>query len=365
MANYTKLFNSIITSTIWTEDDKTRIVWITMLAIADQHGEVQASIPGLARVSGVSLEAAETAINKFLAPDPYSRTPDDEGRRIEKIEGGWALLNHGKYRLMASAEDSKKANADRQKRHREKHTRNATVTGSNATVTHSNGKVTVKTDIAEAKADTEAKAKVELKQIQLISCPISSDESEILKMIWSGCPKEGRERSGKQKLADAWRKIPAKDKPTKAIIENALTAWNASNKWQTGFCEGIEKWVKNRQWENLPESQGMTPTSIPDDEAITLMGAIDGIRTSWQKIPWSHEDRAALIKYKEQLAALTNDDLQVLKAYFESTAEGYFRPDNRSKFCESLSGIWTACERWKNATGYRAPNSRDSLYYGS
>ena len=203
------------------------------------------------------------------------------------------------------------------------------------------------------------------KEMELISCPISSDESEILKMIWSGCPKEGRERSGKQKLADAWRKIPAKDKPTKAIIENALTAWNASNKWQTGFCEGIEKWVKNRQWENLPESQGMTPTSIPDDEAVLLMGAIDSIRTSWQKIPWNNEDRAALIKYKEQLAALTDDDLQILKAYFESNAEGYFRPDNRSKFCESLSGIWTACERWKKATGYRAPNSRDSLYYGS
>jgi hypothetical protein len=203
------------------------------------------------------------------------------------------------------------------------------------------------------------------KGMELISCPISSDESEILKMIWSGCPKEGRERSGKQKLADAWRKIPAKDKPTKAIIENALTAWNASNKWQTGFCEGIEKWVKNRQWENLPESQGMTPTSIPTDDDILLMGAIDGIRTSWQKIPWNNEDRAALIKYQEQLAALTDDDLQVLKAYFESTAEGYFRPDNRSKFCESLSGIWTACERWRKATGYRAPNSRDSLYYGS
>jgi hypothetical protein len=203
------------------------------------------------------------------------------------------------------------------------------------------------------------------KGMELISCPISSDESEILKMIWSGCPKEGRERSGKQKLADAWRKIPAKDKPTKAIIENALTAWNASNKWQTGFCEGIEKWVKNRQWENLPESQGMTSTSIPDDEAVLLMGAIDSIRTSWQKIPWNNEDRAALIKYQKQLAALTDDDLQILKAYFESTAEGYFRPDNRSKFCESLSGIWTACERWKKATGYRAPNSRDSLYYGS
>jgi len=120
-------------------------------------------------------------------------------------------------------------------------------------------------------------------------------------------------------------------------------------------------------WQGIFEPQGAaaTSTSIPDDEAVLLMGAIDSIRTSWQKIPWNNEDRAALIKYQEQLAALTDDDLQILKAYFESTAEGYFRPDNRSKFCESLSGIWTACDRWKKATGYRAPNSRDSLYYGS
>jgi hypothetical protein len=126
MANYTKLFNSIITSTIWTEDDQTRLVWITMLALANQHGEIQASIPGLARVAGVSTEATEKAINKFLSPDAYSRTPDDEGRRIEVISGGWALLNHSKYRMMASKEDNKSANATRQQRFRLKKARNLT-----------------------------------------------------------------------------------------------------------------------------------------------------------------------------------------------------------------------------------------------
>jgi hypothetical protein len=125
--SYTKLFSSIVTSTIWTEDDKTRIVWITMLAIANKHGEVQASIPGLARVSGVSVEAAEAAINRFLAPDQYSRTPDDEGRRIEKIEGGWQLLNHAKYRAMASKDEAIQSNAERQRRHRQKKARNAVI----------------------------------------------------------------------------------------------------------------------------------------------------------------------------------------------------------------------------------------------
>jgi hypothetical protein len=87
-----------------------------------------------------------------------------------------------------------------------------------------------------------------------ISCPISSDDSEILKLIWESCPKQGRERSSKPKLADAWRKLTAKNKPSMETVKNALEAWNASNKWKTGFCEGIEKWVRNMQWENLPEA---------------------------------------------------------------------------------------------------------------
>jgi hypothetical protein len=87
-----------------------------------------------------------------------------------------------------------------------------------------------------------------------ITCPISSDDSEILKLIWESCPKQGRERSSKRELADAWRKLAAKNKPTMETVKHALTAWNESNKWKTGFCEGIEKWVRNMQWENLPEA---------------------------------------------------------------------------------------------------------------
>ena len=163
MPNYTKLFNSIVTSTIWTEDDKTRIVWITMLALADQNGEVHASIPGLARLAGVPLSDVESAISKFLGPDQYSRTPANDGRRIAAIDGGWELLNHAKYRRMASLADQKDANAKRQKRHRD---RNATVTHSNGSVTGSNATVTVKTDKAEAEAEADSKAYTETEASQ-------------------------------------------------------------------------------------------------------------------------------------------------------------------------------------------------------
>lgn len=128
-----------------------------MLAIADKHGEVHASIPGLAQVAGMPLSDTEAAINKFLAPDKYSRTPDDEGRRIEKIDGGWLLLNHAKYRAMASKDEEKSSAAKRQAAFRERQKRNGRVTARNDQVTVANCVITVNTDIAEAEAEAEAK----------------------------------------------------------------------------------------------------------------------------------------------------------------------------------------------------------------
>lgn len=106
---FTKLFSSITASTIWAARDQTRIVWITMLAMADQHGRVWASIPGLANIARVSIEDCETALEELLSPDKYSRTTEHEGRRIEPIDGGWRLLNHAKYRAIRDEESIKES----------------------------------------------------------------------------------------------------------------------------------------------------------------------------------------------------------------------------------------------------------------
>ena len=101
---FTKLFSEIITSSIWSEDDKTRIMWITILALADQHGHVKAALPGLAAMARMSIEDSQKATQKLEAPDDFSRTTDHEGRRIEKVDGGWFVLNHGKFRDRERAE---------------------------------------------------------------------------------------------------------------------------------------------------------------------------------------------------------------------------------------------------------------------
>lgn len=106
---FTKLFSSITESTVWCEPDRVRIVWIAMLAMADSKGRVWASVPGLANRARVPVEDAQDAINRFLSPDPYSRTPDFDGRRIEPIDGGWRLLNHAKYRQIRDDEAAKES----------------------------------------------------------------------------------------------------------------------------------------------------------------------------------------------------------------------------------------------------------------
>lgn len=120
MSGYTKLFNSILASTIWREDDKTRLVWITMLAMAGKDGIVEGSIPGLADFARVSIADCETALKKLMAPDPYSRCQDFEGRRIETVDGGWIILNHRKYRDKMSADERREYLRIKQQEHRER-----------------------------------------------------------------------------------------------------------------------------------------------------------------------------------------------------------------------------------------------------
>lgn len=103
--SYTKLDSGLTDSTIWQAPDATRIVWITMLSMADQNGYIGASMPGLAGRARVPLEACIKAIETLLAPDEWSRTRDHDGRRIAEAEGGWVLLNHAKYRAKQSADD--------------------------------------------------------------------------------------------------------------------------------------------------------------------------------------------------------------------------------------------------------------------
>lgn len=113
MSGFTKLFSSIVTSTIWIENDPTLRVWIAMLATPDADGVVEGSIPGFASLARVTVDQMRAVVTKLSSPDPDSRTPDNEGRRIEVIEGGWRILNYRSHRDRGQAKDGSRAPAQR------------------------------------------------------------------------------------------------------------------------------------------------------------------------------------------------------------------------------------------------------------
>ena len=194
--SYTKLASSILTSTVWMENDHTRLVWLTMLAMADRYGEVQASIPGLANVARVPVDSCRAAIAKFLAPDPDSRTKTDEGVRIEEIDGGWFVVNHDKYRNLSSGDDRSQKSAERQRRYRERLMRNGSATDRNGSATDRNGAQQTVTEpeklhqICHAEAEAEAEAEAVFPalrpEIQNTAVPVAGDFSN---------PRAGRQQT--------------------------------------------------------------------------------------------------------------------------------------------------------------------------
>jgi hypothetical protein len=98
-----KVQRRVFESSIWEEDPATRIVWLTLLALAQMpehlhHGAGCVIItPGqLRRKAHVSPEQFEQAIKRLLTGDPFSRTGPGNAR-LEVLENGYRIPAFGDY----------------------------------------------------------------------------------------------------------------------------------------------------------------------------------------------------------------------------------------------------------------------------
>jgi hypothetical protein len=80
-----------------------RLIWEYMIKKADWTGFVRGTEEALARIFNVPLGDLIEAIRILSSPDPKSRTPDMEGRRIEKVQGGWRIINFQLYQQVSQS----------------------------------------------------------------------------------------------------------------------------------------------------------------------------------------------------------------------------------------------------------------------
>lgn len=149
---YNKLFTKILDSSIWLEPPPTRLVWLTFIAVMDEEGYCQfASVANLAHRARVTLEEAKEAVKCLEGPDENSSDPDHEGRRVERVSGGWIVLNASKYRELVTRQAIREKTRERVARFRERKRKE-----SNDYVTHSNGLVMQSGEIAGSVAKAKA-----------------------------------------------------------------------------------------------------------------------------------------------------------------------------------------------------------------
>ena len=92
-------------STLPKHSSDTRICFLAMIQMADKHGWVKETPGTLAEFAALPIEAVTAALETLGQPDPQSRTPDADGRRV--VPGpdgeGWVVVNYESYRKELAA----------------------------------------------------------------------------------------------------------------------------------------------------------------------------------------------------------------------------------------------------------------------
>lgn len=151
---FVKLDCGILNSTLWFEREA-REIFITALLMAQPreysepvpeiaiseiretgwsappgwYGFVHAASSGIVRRAGMELQAGMEALQRLASPEPSSRSPEHDGRRMIRVSGGFLILNYQKYR------EKDHTAAERSRRYREAKLRRHGVPSESHTVT--------------------------------------------------------------------------------------------------------------------------------------------------------------------------------------------------------------------------------------
>ena len=271
---YNKLFTKILDSSIWLEPTPTRIVWLTFIAVMDQEGFARfASVANVAHRARVTLEEAQEAVHCLESPDPNSSNPAHGGRRLERVPGGWMVLNADDHRSLVTAAVVREQTRTRVQRHRElKRMCNAAVTPSE-TETEAE---------ADTEADTEAEQKQEQKQTHIARVTDAPPPMDLwARDLVTLYPAQGRctwnlvERPLFDALSSDDREPVAAWEALKARLEGH----KRSHQWRMkGMIPRLDKWLREGlHLQELPEHAPMAER-LTSKTQRTLAAAADIMR---------------------------------------------------------------------------------------
>lgn len=133
-----KIFEQIFDSSV-AEDWTVRVVFQDLIVLANMDGVVDRTPESIARRTNVPLEIVLKAIALLEQPDPRSRSKEENGARIRRLDDhrdwGWEIINYEKYRVIASEEQRREKTKLRTRKWRDEKDLIYSVTHGDAPVT--------------------------------------------------------------------------------------------------------------------------------------------------------------------------------------------------------------------------------------
>lgn len=203
----------------------------------------------ISRRTGIPIEHIKAGLEILEKEDPYSRTPDENGRRIIRLDEhrpwGWRIVNHGYYRDLASRQDAREKAAERQRRKREKDRQGTDSEGVSRGVTPGHG---------ESRESRHARCNMH---------DADTDKgANLFSQFWSAYPL----KKGKGKAQKVWDKLKP-DESLLAQMLRALEAQKAERQQKKDAGEFVPEWKYPEGWLNgerwLDESEAMDEDEVP------------------------------------------------------------------------------------------------------
>lgn len=113
---YGKVFSSMYDGTLYGHWQAI-VAFQQMIVLSDADGIVDMTPQAIAARTSIPLEIIQEGIKILEQPDPYTRTPGEDGRRIACLDAhrpwGWRIINYHVYRDLVAMVDKRKADRER------------------------------------------------------------------------------------------------------------------------------------------------------------------------------------------------------------------------------------------------------------
>ena len=259
MHGYAKVFQSMYTGSMYGAGIHVFAVWGWILAHKDENGLVEVNAQLVANELGGVAQQVEEAITYLCAPDPNSRTPEQEGRRLLKVsQFGYQVVNNEKYR------DRGGSRAEYWRQWRAQERQGATVAQRCAQPMSTQTETKTETEIEAYKEKKEKKATI---------------EEEFEKEFWPSVPNKIGKRAALRSYTEA-RERGAKDQIVGALP--AYRAYEDHRKRQRDYRPlhpstwlNQDRWLD--EWEDMDDlERAGVSRRLTEEEADAMLRRIYG-----------------------------------------------------------------------------------------